>query len=374
MPLEAGELTSSSRDRRHLPAGAGMTDVAIDRDRLVDTASRMVGTPELHRRRAGDGRADGLALRGARPPLPVAAGRGRPRERARHPRGGGRREEPHAQRAHGHVVLGPGAVAPRRAGLPARGVRPRRPPVRARDLEHEGRARLLRRGRARAARRGRPPAGRPPDRGGLRRDREDPAGRRGRRRVPRLRGGHALPRLARRRRGHVPARRADRGQGRARALRRALAADPRPRRLHPHGVQRGAARPELDPPHARGARGGAGVDPDLGGRPGERVPRREGDRQRRRDRGRLRLARLAHAAPRRPVPRRPRPADEADGGRAARGARDGARPRGALPRRTGSRARSTSPRPAPRSTRATSSSRRSTSRTRRSSARRPAAT
>ena len=84
--------------------------------------------------------------------------------------------------------------------------------------------------------------------------------------------------------------------------------------LHPHGVQRGPARPELDPAHARGARRGARVDPDLGGRPGERLPRREGDRQRRRDPGRLRLARLADAAPHRPLPRRARAADEADGG------------------------------------------------------------
>ena len=93
--------------------------------------------------------------------------------------------------------------------------------------------------------------------------------------------------------------------------------------------------------HARGARGRAGVDPHVGGRSGERLPRREGDRQRRRDRGRLRLARVAHAAPRRSLPRRARAADEADGGRAARGARHGARPRGAVPRLRRSRARST---------------------------------
>ena len=37
--------------------------------------------------------------------------------------------------------------------------------------------------------------------------------------------------------------------------------------------------------------------------------------------GRVRLARLAHAAPHRPLPRRPRAADEADGRRAPRGAR-----------------------------------------------------
>ena len=104
------------------------------------------------------------------------------------------------------------------------------------------------------------------------------------------------------------------------------------RQLHPHRLQRGQARPELDPAHARGARRRAGVDPDVGGRPDERLPRREGDRQRRRDRGRLRLARLAHAAPHRPLPRRPRAADEADGrGAAARCSRWCAASR-ALPR------------------------------------------
>ena len=74
------------------------------------------------------------------------------------------------------------------------------------------------------------------------------------------------------------------------------------------------------------------VDPDVGERRVERVPRREGDRERRRRRGRLRLARLADAAPHRSLPRHPRAADEADGRRAARGARDGARARRALPR------------------------------------------
>ena len=165
-----------------------------------------------------------------------------------------------------------------------------------------------------------------------RRDREDAVRRRAGRPVPRLRGRHALPRLPRRRRRHVPARRADGGQGRARPLRRAVAADPGARQLHPHGVQRGQARPERDPAPARGALGRAGVDPDLGGRSRERLPRREGDRQRRCDRGRLRLARLADAASRRPLPRRARAADEGDGRRAARGARHGARARGAVSR------------------------------------------
>ena len=58
--------------------------------------------------------------------------------------------------------------------------------------------------------------------------------------------------------------------------------------------------------------------PVLGGRSRELLPRREGDRQRRRAPGRLRLASLAHAAPDRPLPRRARTADEADAGGAAR--------------------------------------------------------
>ena len=126
---------------------------------------------------------------------------------------------------------------------------------------------------------GRAAARRRADRRRLRRDREDAVRRGAGRAVPRLRRRLALPRHARRRRRHVPARRADRGQGRARPLRRALAAHPRARRLHPHRLQRGPARPELDPAHARRARRGAGVDSRLGERPVERLPRREGDRR-----------------------------------------------------------------------------------------------
>ena len=151
-------------------------------------------------------------------------------------------------------------------------------------------------------------------------------------RVPRLRGRLALPRLPRRRRGHVHPRRAHRGQGRARALRLALAACLDTRQLHPHRLHRGQARPQLDPAHARGARRRPRVDPDLGGRSGERVPRRRRARQRRRAAGRLRLARLEDAAPHRPLPRRARAALEGDGRRAAPGAGHGARARRALPR------------------------------------------
>src|SRR5690348_17978471 len=49
------------------------------------------------------------------------------------------------QRAHGHVVLRARAVVAERARLPAPALRARRPPLRSRHLEHEGRARLLRR-------------------------------------------------------------------------------------------------------------------------------------------------------------------------------------------------------------------------------------
>ena len=62
-------------------------------------------------------------------------------------------------------------------GVPAERVRQGRAAVRARDLEHEGRARLLRRGGAGAAGRGRPARRRRDDRRGLRRDREGAVGR-----------------------------------------------------------------------------------------------------------------------------------------------------------------------------------------------------
>ena len=131
---------------------------------------------------------------------------------------------------------------------------------------------------------------------------------------------------------------------------------------------------ELARAHARRARRGARVDPVVGGRPVELLPRREGDRRRVGPVRRVRLARLADAAPRRPLPRRPRAADQGDGGRAARGARHGARAAGAVPRarRRGRGLRDRAR--APRSTRGTSSSLLSTARTRRSSARRRSAT
>ena len=65
--------------------------------------------------------------------------------------------------------------------------------------------------------------------------------------------------------------------------------------------------------------------------PDERLSRGESDRQRRGDRGWVRLARLADTAPHRSLPRRARAADEGDGDGALAGARDGARARRALP-------------------------------------------
>ncbi len=150
-------------------------------------------------------------------------------------------------------------------GLPAGGARRGRLHLRARDLEHEGRAGLLRRGGARAPGGRRAAARRRADRGRRRRDREDAVGRRvPRQGVPRLRGRLALSRHARRRRGHVPARRADRGAGRARPLRLDLAADLDARAVHPHGVQRRHAQDENSILRMRaGARRGARVDPRL---------------------------------------------------------------------------------------------------------------
>ena len=98
-------------------------------------------------------------------------------------------------------------------------------------------------------------------------------------------------------------------------------------RIRAHGdfihtaFSEGSRDQQLDPAHARGASRSARVDPVVGGGSRQLLSRRGGDRQRRRDRGRLRLARVANAAPHRPLPRRPRAADEADGRRTAGGAR-----------------------------------------------------
>ncbi len=200
----------------------------------------------------------------------VAAGRGRARQRARHPRGLGRRAEPDVQRAHGHLVLGPRAVARRACRASSR-----------RRFVEDGSLYGLGISNMKGAlacyvealralgRRGRDAARRLHDRGRLRRDREDAVRRCAGRAVPRLRRRLALPREPRRRRRHVHPRRADGGQGRARPLRLALAAHRHAGQLHPHGLLRGQARPQLDPAHARGDGRGAGVDPA----PGRTIPR-----------------------------------------------------------------------------------------------------
>ena len=127
-----------------------VSEIRIDRDRLVGVGGPRDRHAELHRRRAGDGRAHARDVHGDGPERAVAAGRGRPRERARDPRGCGRRHQPDVQRAHGHLVLGPRAVADRGARVPAGALRRGRQPLRPRHLEHEGRPRVLRRGPARA--------------------------------------------------------------------------------------------------------------------------------------------------------------------------------------------------------------------------------
>ena len=294
-------------------------------------------------------------------------------QRARHLARHRRRPDADVQRPHGHLVLGPRAVA---AASPGSSRRPssRTAALRPRDLEHEGRARLLRRGGARAAGRRRAAARRRPGRGRLRRDREDAVGRRvQRRRVPRLRG--RLPTTSSRTAAsRTCASSASRPRaGRARPLRLALAPHLHARQLHPHRVQRGQARTRTrscgctrcSTPCSSGSR--LGDDPANSYRGARAIV----------NVGALEAASAGASRGRRIAPtssstcacrRRRRWRSR------ARGARHGARaPRSASPT-TASRARSTSPRPARRSRRATRSSRRSTRRTRRSSARRRSAT
>ena len=110
------------------------------------------------------------------------------------------------------------------AGFQPHGVRQGRPHLRARHLEHEGRARVLRRGGARAAGRGRAAARRRHVAavcGEIEKTQWGDA------QGAEYRGYAAGTRylvVARRRRRHVHPRRADRGQGRARPLRLAVAA------------------------------------------------------------------------------------------------------------------------------------------------------
>ena len=216
-------------------------EITVDRDRLVETAGRMIDVHSFTGDEQGDGRADGRAL-------PARSGCSVQWQQVEDGRANAlgtlarrrRRQDADVQRPHGHVVLGSRGVAARRARLPAAALRRRRPPLRARDLEHEGCARLLSSRPSRAL-----------QDAGVRLAGdvmiaavcgEIEKTQYGDAQGAQYRGyaaGHALPRLPRRRRRHVPARRADRGQGRARSLRRALAADPGARQLHPHRVQRG---------------------------------------------------------------------------------------------------------------------------------------
>ena len=136
-----------------------MSAIRIDGDRLVEWASRAIGTPSFtgSEEAMAELMAETFAGMGLRVQWQqVEDGRANVLG-TREGTGGG--PSAHVQRAHGHVVLGPGAVARARARLPAERVRRGRTAVRARDLEHEGRARLLRRGVARARGSGRPAAG-----------------------------------------------------------------------------------------------------------------------------------------------------------------------------------------------------------------------
>ena len=307
--------------------------VAIDADRLVELGDRRRSDAELHRRRAGDGRADGRDARRDGPARAVAAGRGGARERARDL--GAARAAGRALMFNGHMDTSYSGREPWLAGVP--GFQPK-------AFVKDGRLFGLGISNMKGALACYVEAVRALQDAGVR-----------------LRGDVLIAAVC----GEIEKAQWGDAQG---AEFRGYAAGSR--YLVSHGgvadmcilgeptegkvvlghfgslwlristrgnfihtaFSEGKRDAELDPAHARGARGGARVDPGLGGRPGERLPRRAGDRERRRDPGRLRLARLADAASHRPLPRRSRAADEADGERAARGARHGARARGALPR------------------------------------------
>jgi len=131
---------------------------------------------ELHRLGGVDGPAHAGDVRGHWSSRAVAAGRGGARERARDLGGRRRRPESHVQRAHGHVVLRPRAVASPRARVPAGALRRGRAALRARRLEHEGRSRQLRRGFAGAHGCGSAAPRRCPCRSRVRGDRKGTAG------------------------------------------------------------------------------------------------------------------------------------------------------------------------------------------------------
>ena len=292
----------------------------------------MVGVWSFTGQRAGDGRAHARALRRDGPALPVAAGRGRPRERARDLGGRGRRQEPHVQRPHGHVVL-------RAASRGSRGVPGFQPeafvrdgtPLRARHLEHEGRARLLRRGASGRCRTpgcgcaatcwSRPSAARSRRRSRATRSAPSTAATRPARATSsRTAASRTCASSASRRRGRwcsATSGRSGSGSGctgTSSTRRSARAGATRTRSCASRQVLAAVMEwvPTWEDDPSNGYRGAKAIV-NVGAVD-----------------GRLRLARLAHAAPRGPVPRRARAADEADGGGAARGARHGARARGAV--------------------------------------------
>ena len=220
--------------------------------------------PELHRRRAGDGRPDGRRPRRNAPAVQwqqVEEGRANVLA-TRAGTGGGP-----TLMFNGHMDTSYSGREPWLAGIP--GFQPE-------GFEREGRIYGLGISNMKGALVAYLAAvralgddgaeGRRDDRGGRGRDREDAAGRRAGRRVPRLRGRVAPPRQARRRRGHVPARRADRAQGRARPLRRPLAAALDVHGNFIHTAFSEGRREENSIVRMRDVLAArAGVDPDLGG-------------------------------------------------------------------------------------------------------------
>src|SRR6476661_2562424 len=112
---------SSSSARRCCPIS-----VEIDADRLVALAVDLVSIPSP----TGDEQAMGERVRDELAGMGLRVQWQEVED--------GRRYVAHVQRAHGHLVLGAGALAHRDSRFPAGGLRPGRSDLRPRYLEHEG--------------------------------------------------------------------------------------------------------------------------------------------------------------------------------------------------------------------------------------------
>ena len=235
-----------------------------------------------------------------------------------HLEGAGRRAEPDVQRAHGHLLLRPRAVAARRSRLPAAAPSMRDGRICGLGISNMKGALACYVEAVRALqRRRRPPARRRPDRRGRAvRSRR----RSGARTSPAPSTAATRPAAATCRRTAAVADMCILGepteqQDRARPLRHDVGCASRRAGPFIHtAFSAGRAGRELDRADAAGARRRARLDPDRGS-DRSAYGGIDGVVNVGCDRARVRLARQPHPAPHRPLPRHPRPADDGDDGR-----------------------------------------------------------